>query len=249
MKRFLIGWITMLAIQYCQAQIVNIEDRRANFSDTLGMFERLDLGTYFVKNDKEVFSANAGFQIEFLQNKRLFLSITRIDFLKADEENFVNSGLQHLRYNYQWFEWLTWEAFGQLQYNEQLRIRLRGLAGTGPRFSFKLFKKGKLNLGTSYMWEYDEISETDELHQDNRLNTYLSLHYKVAPVRISSTTYFQPLFDDFNDYRLSNESTVGIKLFERWNFNVTFQLNYDSRLPDDVPDLVYRLSNGLSYSF
>ena len=138
-----------------QAQIVNIEDRRANFTDSVGMYERLDLGTYFVKNDKEIFSANAAFQIEFLQHKRLFISITKIDFLKADEQNFVNSGLQHLRYNYKWKDWLTWEAFGQLQYNEQLRIRLRGLAGTGPRFSFKVLKKGRINLGTSYMWEYD----------------------------------------------------------------------------------------------
>ncbi|MDX1685205.1 MAG: DUF481 domain-containing protein, partial [Saprospiraceae bacterium] len=177
------------------AQIVNIEDRRASFDDTLGMFERLDLGVNFVKNDEEIFTINADFQIEFLQQKRLFISISKFSFLKAGNENFVNTGLQHLRYNYQVKDYLAWEVFGQIQYNEQLRIRMRGLAGSGPRFSINIGQKHAINLGLSYMWEYDEISKTNEVHHDSRLNTYASVHFDFSPIVIASTTYYQPLFD------------------------------------------------------
>lgn len=231
------------------AQIVNVEDRRANFVDTAGMYERLDLGFNFIKNDDEIFSFNTDFQIEFLQSKRLFLSITKFTFLKAGDENFVNTGLQHLRYNYHVSDLVTWEVFGQIQYNEQLRIRLRGLAGTGPRFTMDIGEKNGINLGLSYMWEYDEIAKSNEVHHDSRLNSYLSLFFNLSPVIISSTTYYQPLFNQLSDYRMSNNTTVAIKFHKNWSFKTSFNLNYDSRLPDDVPDLVYSVSNGIRYRF
>lgn len=243
----------LLAMVFCTVavfgQIVNVEDRRANFVDSSGMFERLDLGVNFIKNDKEIFSVNSDFQIEFLQNKRLFLSITKFSFLKAGDENFLNTGLQHLRYNYTINDWLTWEVFGQIQYNEQLRIRLRGLAGTGPRFTFDLGEHNGINLGLSYMWEYDEVSKTNEVHHDSRLNSYFSMYFDLNPVKLTSTTYYQPLFTQISDFRMSNNTTILVKLHEKWGLKTTFTLNYDSRLPDDVPDLVYSISNGIRYRF
>lgn len=230
-------------------QIVNIEDRRTNFEDTAGLYERLDLGFNFIKNDEEVISVNGDFQIEFLQDKRLFMSLTQLSFLKAGDESFVNSGLQHLRYTYHWSDYFEWEAFGQLQYNEQLSIRLRGLAGSGPRFSLDFKKKASINLGLMYMWEYDEIANSNEVHHDSRFSSYLSLHYILGVLQFASTTYFQPLFNDLQDYRVSNQSSIIIKFHEKWSLNIGFNLNYDSRLPGNVPDLVYSFSNGLRYRF
>ncbi|MDX1686268.1 MAG: DUF481 domain-containing protein, partial [Saprospiraceae bacterium] len=189
------------------------------------------------------------FQIEFLQQKRLFISISKFSFLKAGNENFVNTGLQHLRYNYQVKDYFAWEVFGQIQYNEQLRIRMRGLAGSGPRFSINIGQKHAINLGLSYMWEYDEISETNEVHHDSRLNTYASVHFDFSPIVIASTTYYQPLFDELSDYRLSNNSSIIVKFHDNWSLRTSFTLNYDSRLPEDVPDLVYGISNGVRYRF
>jgi len=247
--RFWLTCICTLTSIVCWSQIVNIEDRRANFDDSLGMFERLDLGVNFIKNEKEVLAVNGDFQIEFLQHDRLFMSLTQLTFLKAGTESFVNSGLQHLRYSYKWSKKFVWEVFGQIQYNEQLRIRLRGLAGSGPRLVVDLKENGTINFGATYMWEYDEIAETDEVHHDNRLSTYVSMNYNLDPLKISSTTYYQPLFNDISDYRLSNQTTLSIQIHKKWSLKVAFNLNFDSRLPEDVPDLVYSISNGIRYRF
>lgn len=248
MRKYLI-FIGLLLFEVSTAQIVNVEDLRSNLGDTTGMFERLNVGFSFVKNDQEIFTLNSDFQIEILEENQMFLSVTSLSFLKAGNTNFVNSGLQHLRYNYSIREWLKWEAFGQVQYNEQLRIRLRALAGTGPRFNFEIKEKNSLNLGLSYMWEYEEITEPDETEHDQRLNSYLGFFWDLSPLNISSTTYFQPLFTDLSDHRLSNTTSLTTDFKKNWSIKVTFTLTYDSRLPESVPDLIYSVVNSIQYRF
>lgn len=248
-KIILVYIVCTMVCTITNAQVVNIEDRRTEFKDSSGMYERLDLGFNFIKNDKEVISLVGDFQIEFLQNDRLFLSLTKLAVLKAGEESFINSGLQHLRYSYRWNDFFIWEAFGQLQYNEQLSISLRGLVGSGPRFTLDIGKSSSVNLGLSYMWEYDEISVTREIHHDSRLNSYISANFKLLPVILSTTAYYQPLFTSIKDYRLTNQTTLSIQLHKKWSLKVAFNLNYDSHLPDNVPDLVYSVTNGVRYRF
>lgn len=249
LKIIVVFFVCSFVLGTAKAQVVNIEDRRTEFKDSSGMYERLDLGFNFIKNDKEVISVVGDFQIEFLQNDRLFLSLTKLALLKAGDESFINSGLQHLRYSYRWSDLFIWEAFGQIQYNEQLSISLRGLVGSGPRLSLDIGKGSSINMGLSYMWEYDEISGTKEIHHDSRLNSYISANFKILPVILSTTAYYQPLFNSIKDYRLTNQTTLSIQLHKKWSLKVAFNLNYDSHLPDNVPDLVYSITNGVRYRF
>jgi hypothetical protein len=101
------------------SQIVNIEDRRTVFNDSIGWYENIDIGVNLIKNTDKVFSISGAFQLEVLQKGRRILSITKVKFLDAGDENFVNNGFQHLRYNRIFNSWFTFELFGQAQYNEQ----------------------------------------------------------------------------------------------------------------------------------
>ena len=232
------------------AQIVNIEDRRGTFSDTTGWYENLNIGIGLVKNKQSIVSLNGAFQIEVLNKKRIFLSISRFAFVKAGGENFVNQGFQHLRFNRLVSKHIDFETFGQVQYNTLVYINLRALAGGGLKFRLLNRPKQKLNIGVAVMYEYDEEGENNTPRNDIRVSNYLSLAIRLVDnARFSCTAYFQPLYNKLEDYRLSVDSMLRFKFFSSVDFITSFDLNYDPRVPDNFPTTIYSLSNGISYSF
>lgn len=235
---------------FLQGQIVNIEDRRTVFTDSLGWHENLDIGINLIKNTDRVFSVSGAFQLEVLQKGRRILSISKFKFLDAGDENFINNGFQHLRFNRIFNNWLTFELFGQAQYNEQLFIKFRALGGSGGRFQLIGRPKQRIHVGLTYMYEFDEEKDSGIQHKDHRLSSYLSLSLKFNDiVSLRSTSYFQPLFKEWDDYRMSSESTLSFKISAHLRFNSSFQYSYDSRASAGAPKRSYSLLNSIRYEF
>lgn len=237
-------------VSMAQAQIINVEDKRKQKTDTVAWHETVELGVNLFQNTERVFSVQAAAQVEFVFHNKLLLSITSGTFVRAGEEDFVNQGYQHLRYNSSINDWLTFELFGQVQYNEQARIKIRALGGSGFRFRILEKENERAHFGLSYMYEYDEESVSDIVRQDSRLNTYLSFSLSPADFfTLASTTYFQPLFRQFNDYRLSSSSSAIFEFNDRLSFRTRFTIAYDSRASAGAPATIYALRNSLSYTF
>ena len=231
-------------------QIVNIEDRRSVFTDSTGWYENLNLGFGLVKNKQSVVNIDGSFQIEVRHKHRIFLSITKFNFIRAGEDRFVNEGFQHLRFNRFVSNNIDFETFGQAQYNQLVFINLRALAGSGLKFRLINKAKQKFNLGIAVMYEYNEVADSDNTRNDIRGSSYLSVAINLSDnATFSSTTYFQPLHNKIADYRLSTESNLRLKIFKSVDFVTSFSLAYDSRIPEEFPETTYSLKNGLSYSF
>ena len=249
-------WLVMLfftTTQTLSAQIINIEDRRVKLGDTIAFKGFADIGFNLYQTDKRLLSGRANIQMEYGHQRHFVLSMTGYNFVQADKTKYLNDGFQHLRYNYEFDpdEWV-WEAFVQAQYNERTRILFRGLAGTGIRWKLKKYLKQKVYIGILYMFERNELNKTEVMENNHRLSSYLSFNLKLNSVsKFSSTTYFQPLLNQLNNYRLSSESALVFGLSKKWSFKATFTMNYDNdpRLPVNFPDLTYSWINGLRYDF
>lgn len=230
------------------AQIVNIEDKRSTFTDSIGWFETGELSGQWKKNKTEILSVRAGFQLEFQYKKRILLSISKLNFASADMKNFINEGFQHLRYTRLINNRFGFEAFGQAQYNEQLSLKLRILFGSGMRLNL-CQGKSKCNLGLSTMYEYDEESD-DVTHKDFRLSSYFSAVIPFSDkIKLYTTSYYQPLLNNFNDFRLSSQSKLVMGITKKVSATITFSILYDSRAPVDSPDLSEDLYGGIRYKF
>ncbi len=142
-----------------QAQVINIESKRF-YNDTNGWVGKADLHFSIMQNTQQVISMGNNVHLQYQKSNSRFLILNDISFIKAGTTDFVNSGFQHLRYNYKVFDKITLEVFSQAQYNRVLLLDLRYLNGIGPRF--KLVKKEKFKLYTAclYMYEYEKISNT-----------------------------------------------------------------------------------------
>ena len=251
-------WVSVVlagAILPCtcvRAQIVNIEDQRRGF-DTLGWYGQIDLGGNLTRNQNKVLSLNGNVRVDRKGTDQALLALADYRLVQVSGNNALNAGFLHLRYARYLSEAWRWEAFTQVQYNEQLRLGLRTLVGTGPRVKLLARGKNRVYLGALYMYEYDKVAEGSITYRDHRLSSYLSFSlYPLANVVVTNTTYYQPVIPDFRLPRLSSITALSVSLTDRLAFSTKYSITHDALLVqglEDVPATTYEWINGLRYSF
>jgi hypothetical protein len=230
-------------------QVINIESKRF-LNDSNGWVGKADINFAVIQNTQQILSLGNTIHLQYQKNRSRFLLLNDINFIKAGNSDLVNSGFQHFRYNYKINSFLTAEIFTQAQYNRILRLKLRYLAGAGPRFKLFKTKLLRMYLACLYMYEYEEIIGEPQAKRDHRLSSYLSFSLALGKtVDLASTTFYQPNINNFQDYRIANDSGLEISISKRLNFRTGFNLLYDTRQPEGIPNLVYQLKNGLSFKF
>ncbi len=243
-------WILLFASITTQAQIINTESLRM-VTDTTGWTGSIGLNVGFSKNVKELFKIKNHVHIQYKTPNHLVLFMNNISFEQADGADFANKGVQHLRYNYKVKPRLNWEAFIQNQYNAISKIAFRRLLGTGPRFKLSKHEKYKIYLGSLAMYEYEKTTEEVPVyHKDWRNSSYLSFSFFFTKkAKLISTTYYQPLFSNFSDYRVAHQSAFLMKIYKNLSFKTAFNLTYDVLPVVGIPNKDYELTNGLVYKF
>ena len=244
-KYFILAFLFPFIIN---AQVINIENKRF-LNDTNGFVGRTDLYFNITQNTQQVISLGVNVHMQYQHNKHRFLAISDLAFIKAAQTDFVNNGYQHLRYSYKAANRITWENFIQAQYNVILKLDRRYLVGTGPRF--RIFKKKNFRLYAAalYMYEYQVQDNETIIQYNHRMSSYVTFNIGFNKLDFSNTTFYQPLLNDFSNYRIASDSNLDIVLTGHFNFRVGFNLLYDTNQPPGIPALVYTLKNGLSFKF
>jgi len=250
---YILTLLVMLPL-FSNAQIVRVEGNRLS-EDSLGWHGAVTLELYNTKNTERVYTLGAGSVVQYRKGNHRFLSMNSIRVIRnADDEdpNKENKGYQHFRYNYILTPFWTIEAFTQAQFNGVLRIGFRGLAGGGVRMNVIKKETSHLSVGLIGMYEYEEEKDTTAVHNDFRLTNYVSFNEEFNKIISGSLVlYYQPLIDNFSDYRLSAGLGFNIKISERFGLNINADLIYDAQpvVDPDIPKLTYSISNGISYRF
>ena len=253
MKKLLTLGAGILLPLLSYAQIVMVEGRRLD--DSLGWHGALTLELYNTKNTERVYTLGGGSLIQYQQGDHRFLSLNNIRIIRnVDDENpnKENKGYQHFRYNYAIDSFWTVEAFSQAQFDQVLRIGFRGLLGGGVRMNLIKQEKNHLTLGLSGMFEYEEEKDTTVVHNDFRLSNYLSFEKEFNKIVTGSLIfYYQPLANNFSDYRISSGLNFNIKVSEHFALNINASLIYDAQpvVDEDITNLTYSITNGISYRF
>jgi putative salt-induced outer membrane protein YdiY len=249
--RFVLAGFTLIMVNTCFAQIVNIERQRIS-TDSSGWFGQARINFSGSKNTRSTLALSTGTLLEYKSKstKDLWLLITDLSLIKGDQQKFSNAGFGHLRYNRKMGSAVRWEAFTQIQYNSLTHIDKRFLVGTGPRFKLTQFDDARFYLGIAYMYEHEELIDPVVVLKDHRLSSYFS--FSLLPeegVSFVSTIYVQPLLKDAQDYRLSSETALILEITKKLNLSATFRYAYDSRPPLDVPTNIYSFFNTLEVEF
>jgi len=250
MKKYI---TTTLFVALCvimsHGQIINIESKRIA-TDTTGFAGNIGLSLSASRYTQSFVAAEMAGLVQWKTKKSLFLLIGDIDIVNAGGENFNNSGYGHFRFNHKISPLVRMELFTQVQYNSVTKITARYLNGAGLRFKLSQYETAKIYWGIAAMYEHEELSDPEIIYDDLRLSSYLT--FTLAPVEtivFRNTTYIQPLAKDFQDYRLANNTRINFGISKNLSFTTDFSFLYDSNPPVEVPNINYRIKNGLAYRF
>lgn len=250
-EKFIVFIVLLLISQGINGQVVNIEKKRKNGKD--GFQGIIGLGFQLLDNGKKVMQFTNNIDLQYKMGAHTFLLINDLSLMTIDDESIVNSGFQHLRYNYTVKDssFLTLEVLGQHQYNPIKLLSQRLIAGFGPRFRLINTEKIMFYLGSPVLYEYEKLSDINtSITELIRLDMYASISWQVTKhLKLNSITYYQPDITRFVDYRISSETIFSFKITDKLAFNTGFEATYDSEPPDDIQKLFYYWRNKLSYSF
>ncbi len=186
----------------------------------------------------------------------LLYVIGTVEFGGGPDEVFLNNGFAHLRWTRMWMPALGTELFGQLQYNEFIKLKRRLLFGLGARFAVLEEKFVELHFGTGVMLESESLDVPpdgpDDPHQlAYRWTNYVSCKfYLFSPkVQMINTVYAQPRFSRWSDLRVLDEAEVETTLADGLTLALSFSLRYDRRPPNDVERLDVVVNNRIRLRF
>ena len=237
-----------------QAQVVNIESQRMHTDSVRRSGEFNFDYSHTNINDKSltVFNGVLSLQQKSKNLKNIWLILGSADISKAKNEDFEDASFLHLRFNHKLTKHLRWEIFTQLQSNLPIGVRLRYLAGTGPRF--KLISSTNFNLyfGSLYMYELEKTTDSiKSVRHFNRNSSYCSFSFAFPKIHaeLVSTTYYQPNFANINDYRIFTENRLEFAITKKLKALTSFNYFYDSRPPSGINNYTTSFDQGFGWRF
>lgn len=232
------------------AQIVNIEKARMQ-SDSTGWLGNASAALSLTNNVQQVFTTQVDAHMQYKSKKSLYLILGSYGLLKAAGTSLIDNTFLHLRYNYKLSKVLRWEIFTQLQQNIITDIQSRFLIGTGPRFKILSNKVLKLYAASLMMYEQEkETNAAAAVRRGARSSSYIS--FTLTPnkeLEITSTSFFQPLLSNWNDYRILNQVNIRVKAGKKTGMNLNWNYLNDSRPAAGIPSVNYTLGMGFDFEF
>lgn len=213
----------------------------SNFSIRAGNLKRYDV--------------SVGSRLDYKIDRNHIFLLGNVGYGESRNQSYKNRSFAHLRFMHTVSPLVTTELFGQVENDEFTLLQIRILAGIGMRIPYVKKERVAVSQGMSFMFEHEELDPARVIEHpssitSNRWNNYVNIRLKLNDtVSFFNTGYFQPRFDDFDDFRLLLDSGLRIEFSSRFSFSTSLNLRYDSRPPDELESLDLDVRNGFRFEF
>lgn len=170
------------------------------------------------------------------------------------DEPYQERLFEHVRYRRTLSERVSVEAFGQHEYDRWRRLKLRVLAGAGPRFDVPISKTTAAAVGIAYMWQGEELlspqaGDLQGFYTEHRVSMYTTGGMKLTDTAaIAGTIYLQPRIDDVADVRGLVDGTLTVAITTTLGLKVSYVVAYDTRPPQSVRGYDITTKAGFAYA-
>jgi hypothetical protein len=244
--------LSTLLITDVSAQILNVERARSG-ADSTGWGGEVGLDLTIEKYNDRVTTAENESALFYTSKKHNYILLSSLEFVDVDGSSIINSGYVHARSTFWNKKRFSPELFLQYQYNNNLGLANRRLAGTGIRYRF--LSTGRLSgtFSTGFMAEHEEWNPEEG---ENIENTFLKSTSNLAlwgslseSASLLLIGYYQARPDRFFEPRATLESQLGVKLSRHITLAVSFVMTNDASPIIDIPKVTYELENSLIFTF
>ena len=224
---------------------VNIEKDRIS-ADKDGFNVKINSSLSIISGNSELISFNlAPTGIWKMKRYQLFF-LNDYERIVSDEHSFVNKGFSHIRHTYIIRPNIKYELFTQAEFNKARLLDRRTLIGSGFRYVLKA--PDGLAVGLSYMLENEKISDTEEVYSRGRLSSYLHLLKKKNDLfNFENTIYYQPVWNNFSNFRIIYEGEYKIKISNSFSLLSKLMFRYDSKPYGDLLNYDLEFKQGFEW--
>jgi hypothetical protein len=245
----MLAWFVGLALTAATPALAQVNTERLRpRKEAAGLHGFVEGSVSWLTGNTSVLLATLGARLEYTRGVHSPFLQGSYALGAKDGSEFINAGFLHARWPAMWLRRVGTEVFTQVQFDNQLRMHLRALAGAGLRLVLVRNRRLAIYLGTGYMFEYEQldIPATDphpHTTRNHRSTSYLLTWVSLSRwLKLVVTTYVQPRFDDAGDFRFLEDLTLAFDLRkDRLKLHVNFLCTYDSDPPSQVQRVDTRL--------
>jgi hypothetical protein len=193
----------------------------------------------------------------YYPGKHAYMFISKFDYLRINESDFLNFGYLHGRINFLRQRKVNYETFVQFSFDNFRGLDPRWVVGGAVRHN--LVKKDNLTFlfGVGGLYEFEkwlhpgtgELVEVSFVKSSNYISLRLTLNKYVD---FNIINYYQVGYDGsisaFRN-RVSNSTILNTKLTDRFSLTNTFELSYEDKPIVPITRLIYSFRTGLAINF
>ena len=199
----------------------------------------------------------ASADLAYVGKKHAYVLLNKINYFKSTGGPLVSNGYAHFRTNLLRKKKISYELYGQIQYDNGRNMKQRILSGGGIRLELLESRKGRLIFGLGAMYEHEKwlTLDTEDLILKDipKFSSYLGGNVKITEnVDLRLIFYYQSGYDRDSKVirnRINGDFEMSIEIIGRLDFILSFIIQYEDRPIIPINNYVYSLSNGLKWNF
>jgi hypothetical protein len=248
------------------AQILKVNKNNLN-KDSSGYWLGA-ISFHFNLNNRSVSSDNENAYIGltgttdvvYVGDNHAYISINNINYFtsSADDGAFISTGYSHFRINWERQKRLSYESYGQIQYDKGRNMTLRFLVGSGIRYRFSDSDKTLLVIGTGIMHEDERwkvLNAEDQFIDKNiwKNSSYINGAFQLTKaLKLDAILFYQGGYDGESEVfrnRINTDIQLSISISNRLSFVADFSGQYEDKPIIDINKFIYQVRNGITWTF
>lgn len=241
-------------------QVLNIERLRLEKDTATSFKSKITAGMNIYNRSSaanepvNLFGYNVDVNTLYYPGKHAFMGIAKFDYLKINDDDFLNFGFVHFRVNYFRKKTINFENFIQYSYDNFRGLHPRLLGGGGIRLNTFKSKSLSLVIGIGALYEYEnwthpETNQTTEMALVKSSN-YISFRWTANEnVDINFVGYYQTGYDgDISAFRNRTNTSIilNTKIAKRISFANSFDISYEHKPIVPIIRTIYTFKTGVS---
>lgn len=251
----------VFVIKTGQTQILNMEKYRVE-GDSLKKYAvnftgRLSLNNRSAAEDNPVnlFGYNFSLHAVYTPKKHAYIFIAHRNFLRINDNPFLNFGFVHARINFYRKKRLNFETFTQLSDDNFRGLNPRVLGGTAARYKLVDKDDSELILGTGAFFEHERWtnpSDNQFVHANFiKSTTNLVFRHKISEhFNLNGVIFYQVGYDagieKFRN-RYSGDINLNSKITKRLSLNNHFDFSYEDRPIVPITRFIFSFTTGVVF--
>lgn len=257
-------WVVLLALLWlgsrgtASAQILNIENFRVKL-DTADVWKgSLTFNFNLRRQVVRVTTFQWIMNLSYLSRHNSYQNISNINLLFVNGTRVINDAYLHGRVNIYRQRVLSYETFGQFQFDRARGLEKRALIGAGTRTRLAYRTNFLAHLGNGFMFESEDwrrnpgVTTDASINQFNFLKTtnYFTGQITAGPtLTLNFTAYYQARINKLLAPRVVAEASAVFKLTRYLNLNMRYSALYDAAPVVPIDPWVWQFNNGVVFAF